>query len=65
MIDTIYIVVETTKSGDCYISNNNKTFITYQDAEKYRDLKRELSLIENNGYKYNVCSFNLVGGKND
>ena len=61
MIDTIYIVIETTRHKDCYVSNNNKSFSSYEDAIKYRDLKRELSLIEKNGYKYNVCSFNLVG----
>ena len=65
MIDTKYIVVETVTSGDCYVSNNNRTFTTYQNAEKYRNLKRELSLIENKGWKYNICSFNLVGGKDD
>jgi hypothetical protein len=62
MIDTRYIVVKTDRHGNTFIENGYKSFSSYQDAIKYRDLKREIESLENENNRFNVASFNLVNG---
>ena len=59
MIETKYIVVKTNNYNHCYIENS-QTFDDYRVAMEYRDKKREIEMIEKNGYYFNVASFNIV-----
>jgi len=60
-VETRYIVVRTEKNNLTFVENNYKSFLSYEDAIKYRDLKREIELLEKKGDKFNISSFNLIG----
>ena len=59
MIETKYIVVKTNNYNHCYIESS-QTFDDYRVAMEYRDKKREIEMIEKNGYYFNVASFNII-----
>jgi hypothetical protein len=60
IIETNYLIVRTEKNNLSFIENNYKSFLSYADATKYRDLKREIELLEKKGDRFNICFFDLV-----